>query len=108
MCEGSSSKWLRCKHGLKFGSIIELHLSIGEHYAGYHPLNAHVPALRAVDSMWGLRRGGCFEGYGRTPGLDAGLALRAVWRRFVVGCWLSGPSLSGVLGVGGVFDELAS
>ena len=42
------------------------------------------------------------------PGLDAGVALRAILRRFVVGCWLCGPSLGGVLGVGGLFEEAAS
>ena len=114
---GSSSKWLRWGHGLKFGPIIELHLSIGEHCAGCHLRNAHgyyratpldrgaftqvTPAQcsrpcpagsgQYVGSLtgWGL---------GRMPGLDAGLALRAVWRRFVVRCWFCGPSLGGVLG----------
>ena len=41
-------------------------------------------------------------------GLDAGVALRAILRRFVVWCWLLGLSLDGVLGVGGLFDEVAS
>ena len=42
------------------------------------------------------------------PELDAGVALRAILRRFVLACWLSGPSLSGVLDVRELFDEVAS
>ena len=34
------------------------------------------------------------------PGLDAGVALRAILRRFEVRCWTLAPSLDGVLGVG--------
>ena len=42
------------------------------------------------------------------PGLDAALALRAVLRRVMVMCWFCGPSLDGILGVRGFFDEVAS
>ena len=54
VCEGYSTGWLRWARVFKFGPIIELHLSFGEHYRGLHPLNAHVPALRAEDSRWVL------------------------------------------------------
>ena len=40
-------------------------------------------------------------------GLDAGVALRAILRRFVNRCRFCGPSLGGVLGVGGLFDGVA-
>ena len=56
----------------------------------------------------GSLTGKLFESYGRTPGLDAGLALRAVRRRVVVKWRIFKLSLGGVLGVSGFFDEEAS
>ena len=88
--------------------FIELQFSIGEHYHGLHPLNAHVPALRAVDSLVGSLTGWPLGGFGRMPGLDAALALRAVLRRFVVRCRFCGPSMSFVLGDREFLDGVAS
>ena len=49
-------------------AIKELHLSMGSIRAGYHLRNAQVPALRVVDSMWGLSWGGFLEILGECTG----------------------------------------
>ena len=81
--EGSPIRWLRWARVFKFGSIIELHLSFGEHYRGLHPLNAHVPALRAEDSQWVLSWGDLLRALGDCPGwtqeLRYALSCVALW-----------------------------
>ena len=108
MSVGSSTRWLRWGRVFKFGPTIELQFSIGEHSRRLPPAQCSRPSPAGSGHYVGSLVGWLFGGFGRMPGSDAGVALRAILRRVVVGCGFCEPSSGGVVGVGGVFNGVAS